>query len=254
MNRSNRKKRMVLLLVLLALALAGCVRQAAVEQDPQPAQESAQEASQEPAQESAQEKGLSPDQQKAILEENRALWAFPEEPWSEPWYYTFTDLDHNGRLEVLAASTQGSGIFTYVHFFEVRADGSGLDDLCPENAEIEGAEDWPEVVKDSLDCYYDSASDSYYYVCDNVLRIGAAEHHMIRAALCLKDGAAEWETLATCRHTVEEYVETAEYRDANGAEIDEAAFEQAAELRFTGLEKSELKLDWIEVETPAAEE
>ena len=75
MNRSNRKKWMVLLLVLLALALAGCVRQAAVEQDPQPAQESAQEASQEPAQEGAQEKGLSPDQQKAILEELSAKGA-----------------------------------------------------------------------------------------------------------------------------------------------------------------------------------
>lgn len=254
MNTSSTKRWMILLLVLLALAVASCVRQAAVVQPEEPARETdAQEPVQETAEETAQEKGLSPEEQKAILEENRALWAFPDEPWSEPWFYTFTDLDHNGRLEVLAASTQGSGLYTYVKFYELRADGSGLDNLYHEGQEIEGADDWPEIVMDSLDCYYDGAADAYYYVCDNVLRISAAEHHISRAALCLKDGVAEWETLATCLHSVEGDLEKAEYRDASGAEIDEAAFAQAAELRFAGLEKSELKLDWIEAGSPAPE-
>ena len=30
----------------------------------------------------------------------------------EVWSYTVTDLDHNGRLELVAASIQGSGRFT----------------------------------------------------------------------------------------------------------------------------------------------
>ena len=66
------------------------------------------------------------EEQRAILEANRSLWEFTE-PWESPWFYAFTDLDHNGRQEVIAASTQGSGIFTYAHFYEVKADFSGIE-------------------------------------------------------------------------------------------------------------------------------
>ena len=59
------------------------------------------------------------DDQKRILEENRSLWAFTD-PFESPWFYTFTDLDCNGRTEVIAATTQGTGIYTYAHL-EVRA-------------------------------------------------------------------------------------------------------------------------------------
>ena len=45
------------------------------------------------------------EEQRRILEENRGLWAFEEEEYSPDWYYAFTDLDHNGLLEVLSAST-----------------------------------------------------------------------------------------------------------------------------------------------------
>ena len=70
------------------------------------------------------------EEQRRILEENRSHWTFDEEDYTPDWYYAFTDLDHNGLLEVLAASTQGSGMFTYVHFYEVLPDGSGVRNLC----------------------------------------------------------------------------------------------------------------------------
>ena len=75
------------------------------------------------------------EEQRRILEENRGLWAFEEEEYSPDWYYAFTDLDHNGLLEVLSASTQGSGIFTYAHFYEVLPDGSGIRNLYHADAE-----------------------------------------------------------------------------------------------------------------------
>ena len=52
---------------------------------------------------------LSEEAQRAVIDSNRALWEFPTEPWGERWFYTVTDLDRNGWLEVLAASTQGTG-------------------------------------------------------------------------------------------------------------------------------------------------
>ena len=190
-------------------------------------------------------------EQKRILEENRSLWAFDEGEYAPDWYYTFTDFDHNGLLEVLSASTQGSGIFTYVHFYEVLPDGSGVRNLYHAGMEIEGPDDWPEIIRDSMPCYYDRAADRYYYVCANDIRDGAAHSMSQLAALCLKDGVAEWEYLTSVDIQWTEAGEQKTYMDSAGNPISEKDFDSAVERRFAGMEKSELKLNWNAV-TPSA--
>ena len=193
----------------------------------------------------------SAEEQKRILEENRSLWAFDEGEYAPDWYYTFTDLDHNGLLEVLSASTQGSGIFTYVHFYEVLPDGSGVRNLYHTGVEIEGPDDWPEIIRDSMPCYYDRAADRYYYVCANDIRDGAAHSMSQLAALCLKDGVAEWEYLTSVDIQWTEAGEQKTYMDSAGNPISVKDFDSAVERRFAGMEKSELKLNWNAV-TPSA--
>ena len=183
-------------------------------------------------------------EQRRVLEENRALWAFDEGEYAPDWYYTFTDLDHNGQMEVLAASTQGSGIFTYAHFYEVLADGSGVRNLRRESVEIEGPDAWPELIRDSLTCYYDRSADRYYYVCSDDTRDGAAHSLSQWAALCLMDGVADWEYLAGVEYFWTEEGESVSYTDAAGNPISEADYNSAVEKRFAGMERSELKLNW----------
>ncbi len=196
----------------------------------------------------------SAEEQKRILVEKRSLWAFDEGEYAPDWYYTFTDLDHNGLLEVLSASTQGSGVFTYVHFYEVLPDGSGVRNLYHADEEIEGPDDWPEIIRDSLPCYYDRAADRYYYVCANDIRDGAAHSMSQLAALCLKAGVAEWEYLTSVDIQWTEAGEQKTYMDSAGNPISEQDFDSAVERRFAGMEKSELKLNWIAVTPPAAAE
>ncbi len=191
-------------------------------------------------------------EQRRILEENRSLWSFDEGEYAPDWYYAFTDLDHNGLLEVLSASTQGSGIFTYVHFYEVLPDGSGVRNLYHADGEIEGPDDWPEIILDTLPCYYDRAADRYYYVCSNSVRDGAWHGMTQLAAVSLKDGAAAIEYLAA-----EDVQQTGDgeqrtYTDGAGNPITEQDYNGAVEHRFAGMERSELKPDWIAV-TPRAE-
>ena len=190
---------------------------------------------------------LSADEQQAILEANRSLWAFDEGEYAPDWYYTFADLDHNGLMEVISASTQGSGIFTYAHFYEVLPDGSGVKNLYHADGEIEGPDDWPEVILESIPCYYDRAEDRYYYVCTNVVRDGAAHGMTQFAALCLKDGTAEWEYLAAMDIRQTENGEQTEFTDGAGNPISERDYNTAVERRFTGMEQSELRPDWIAV-------
>ena len=194
------------------------------------------------------------EEQRSVLEANRSLWAFDEGDYAPDWYYTFTDLDHNGLLEVISASTQGSGIFTYAHYYEVLPDGSGVKNLYHANVEIEGPDDWPEIIRDSLPCRYDSAADRYYYVCANDVRDGAAHSMSQLAALCLKDGVAEWEYLASVDIQWTEAGEQRTYLDGAGNPISEQDFDSAVERRFAGMEQTELKLAWTAVTPSAAAE
>ena len=187
------------------------------------------------------------EEQKRVLEASRSLWAFDEGPYDPDWFYAFTDLDHNGLLEVLAASTQGSGVFTYVHYYEVLPDGSGVRNLYHADVEIEGPDDWPEIVLESLPCYYDRAANRYYYVCANLIRDSAAHSITQLAALCLADGKAEWESLASKDVRWTEDGEQVSYTDGAGKPISEEDYQSAAERRFAGMERSELRLEWIAV-------
>ncbi len=190
---------------------------------------------------------LSVEEQTAILEENRDLWAF-DDFCDSPWYYTFVDLDHNGLLEVIAASTQGSGIFTYAHYYEVLADGSGVRNCYHEGVELEGPDDWPEIILDVLPCYYDGETDRYYYACEGVTRNGFMQQYYAWYALCLKDGVAEWERIAD--KAVEYGAESSEpavtCADAEGNPISEQDYDAAVARRFAGMEPSELALQWVE--------
>ena len=196
----------------------------------------------------AAETALTAEEQRRILEDNRSLWTFDQEDYSPDWYYAFTDLDHNGLLEVLAASTQGSGMFTYAHFYEVLPDGSGIKNLYHADEEVEGPDDWPEVVMESIPCYYDSASDCYYYVCTNTTRDGAAHSISQTAALSLKDGVAEWEYLACMDiRMTDSGEEKTSYEDAEGNSITEEDYNSIVEKRFAGMEQSEFKPEWTAV-------
>ncbi len=243
------KKTALLLMLVLAVFLSACGAK------PVSVHGSAAPSTAVPAAADAPSSLLSADEQRQILENNRSLWAFTE-AYESPWFYTFTDLDHNGRLEVIAASTQGSGLYTYVNFYEVRADGSGIDSVRREDPEIEGPDDWPEIVMDTLPCYYDAASDRWYYACENLVRDGYAHQFRAWYALCLKDGAADRECIASMDVTWSEDgdIASVECRDAQGNVISEQDYDSAVERHFSGMEKSGLSLSWTQVEIPWEEE
>ena len=235
-------KKMILALVLaFAVGLSACGPSAGSAQQP---------AADNPTETPSTVPSLPQEKQLEILEANRASWEF-REPYESPWFDAFTDLDLNGQLEVIAASTQGSGVFTYVNFYEVRADGSGIDNLYHANVEIEGPDDWPEIVLDSLPCYYDAAAGRYYYPCEGVTHDGYAHQYYSWQALCLKDGAADWEFIASKNVDWDENgSNTTECRDAQGNVISQQDYDSAVERRFAGMQKMELKLTWTQVEIP----
>ena len=80
---------------------------------------------------------------------------------------------------------------------------------------------------------------------------GYAHQYYSWQALCLKDGVAEWELIASKNVDWDENgSDTTECRDAQGNVISQQDYDSAVERRFAGMQKMELTLNWTQVEIP----
>ncbi len=183
--------------------------------------------------------------QRALIERSRSVW-LPEGLEYETWYYAVTDLDRNGRLEVLTASLQGSGLYTYVNCWEVSEQGTALVQ-CPDNTG-EG-EAWPDIIKDRLTGYRDPVSGRMTYVCEDVTRDGAAHYLTSKQSFCLDHGQITLRVLATMDEVyTTETVSMKNYYDGSDAPITEQEYNSAEERTFAGQEQGEIILTWTQLE------
>ena len=190
------------------------------------------------------------DQQKQLIMTNYSLWAYTE-PWDSPWFYAVTDLDHNGRMEVIAATLQGTGLYTWMKVYEVNADCSGLSEVAL--MEEEGFS-YPDLVVDSMPCYYDAEAGLYYYSCEDIIRDGATRYYDQNMFFFLCNGKLDFQTIATRETVYKEDKETVTCLDKDGNVISEADYETYADRYFAGKFKSELTLSWTQIENPWPEE
>lgn len=183
--------------------------------------------------------------QRALIERSRSVW-LPEGLEYETWYQAVTDLDRNGRLEVLTASLQGSGLYTYVNCWEVSEQGTALVQ-CPDNTG-EG-EAWPDIIKDRLSGYRDPVSGRMTYVCEDVTRDGAAHYLTSKQSFCLDHGQITLHVLATMDEVyTTETVSMKNYYDGSDAPITEQEYNSAEERAFAGQEQGEISLNWTQLE------
>lgn len=184
--------------------------------------------------------------QRALIERSRSIWE-PDLEY-ETWYSAITDLDHNGRLEIMLASLQGTGLYTWVNVWEVNENYTGLT-LCPDNTG-EG-EAWPDIIKDTLTAYRDPSSGRYTYYCEDYMRDGAAHYWTGLDSFSLENGRIDVKTLASKDETYNEQgASVIHYYDANGAEIDEEAFNNTERGAFAAQTQGTqtLTLNWTQLE------
>lgn len=87
----------------------------------------------------------------------------------ESMNYAVTDLDQNGRLEIIASSgQQGSGRFTYTDYFQVNQAGDGLKKL--KTSSMAGSD----IVKNISTAYFDPDIREYHYITSDFASAGAA--------------------------------------------------------------------------------
>ena len=189
------------------------------------------------------------ERQRQTLESLRSVWDGTDSYYAD-WFYVFTDLDGNGRMEVVTASLQGSGLFTYAAAWELSEDCASLTpcETFPEYAE--GPDAWPDLIQDSLPCYTDPDTGLRFYVCEDITRDGAAHYYMGLCSICLSDGKIERSTLGAKEilYTDPELPPAVVCTDAQGAEISEEEYENLSAQIFARCQRSELALEWTRVE------
>ncbi len=241
-----------LLCACLILSLCACSGQGETVPAQTPAAASAAPAvspSSAPATPSAEEQIL-------LILARRAEWDCTDEEFNEVdrFSYAVTDLDHNGRLELFAAQTQGTGRFTYGKLFEVSADFSALSHCSIVYGDGTECLDLPEVIVDSVQTFTDTASGKTCYIFYNTTHVSASEYGTSTNVLSLTDGVL---TDAHLGQEYELYTESSHsitYHDAADNEITEAQYQSLAADTFASLTEGSAKFGWFTFNDGTAEE
>lgn len=163
MKKTIRFISALLCALMLAASAAGCVK----EQEPA-ATGAVSAADAQDTVSAADAFDVAVPDQLQLISESFADWC----PIDDGCEYSFavTDLNQNGRVELIVATNQGTGLYTYADIREVNESGDGLD-LLP--SPLGEGDAYPDFILDTMPVYYNEASDEYLYVCDDVVRFSA---------------------------------------------------------------------------------
>ncbi|MBR1392069.1 MAG: hypothetical protein IJ567_11645 [Lachnospiraceae bacterium] len=161
-------------------------------------------------------------------------------------FYAITDLDGNGRLEIIAATCGGTGLYTYSSFYEVNETYDGID-ACDYPAE-EG-ESQPDIVMEQVNSYFDEDTGIRYFVFEDVLRNGAAEVYFSKQGLYLEHGVVASVPVASMSKVADENGElTVTAQDGMGIDITESEYDEIEDVFFGKLEKRDAFFQWMNLE------
>lgn len=155
-------------------------------------------------------------------------------------YYAITDLDQNGRLELISTIIQGSGQYTDSYYYEVNEALDGLNELKLADKKLESGAD---IVADSIPAYYDIENNIYYYIFDDVIKSGIKFCDGNKRAIALKNGSLSEQILA---YKTTWYGENSSFEDADGNEISESGYHAIANTVFPDFIKKEVCFSWID--------
>ncbi len=158
------------------------------------------------------------------------------------WYYTVTDLDHDGNLEFVAASLHPADRSTNLKVWEVSADRSKLEACSLKKDEDES---FPDIMTDSVDTFHDTEKDTWsYLVYDNIV-ISDTEVYTIKTSVSLEDGVISYVPYAVEHTVLNNSYRNVSHTDANGFPISPEQYNASGVNAFAGAERSSTSFDWF---------
>ena len=176
------------------------------------------------------------------------LNAVEQDETAATWCYTVTDLDHNGRLEIVAASIQGGGSNTVVKIWEVNEEQT---DIVLSQINVPEGQSFPDIIVDNVDTYYNAETDTWAYIFYDNMTLNVNDVYSFKCSVTFQNGAASFTNLATQHTQVVNGFQTTSYIDSNGVTISPEQYNAAGINAYTNMLRSSTSFDWFLVSDAA---
>ena len=132
------------------------------------------------------------------------------------WYYTVTDLDHNGYLELLAVAADESNNSKSLRAWTVNPASSAVE---PCNITFPEGMANPGLVVEKVQAYYNAAAEQWAYLFSTDLTLLATDVYTFRCSLSLQGMDLAYQVLPTEHVQMLEGYPVRSYLDSNGVMI-----------------------------------
>ena len=163
---------------------------------------------------------------------------------SETYSYTVTDLDHNGRLEFVAAVVEGTGLYTNGRLFEV---SENLQNITEYSLGTTNGKDLPDILTSSAPAYTNSSTGEIFYIFPNETRASTSETSEELKSVSLKNGVFSAVTLGSKKSYPYNGVQILECRNANGADLTPFEYDSLASDTYAGYANKTVYFDWFKL-------
>lgn len=158
------------------------------------------------------------------------------------WYYCIMDLDHNERMEFVAATQHPADRSTSLKVWEVNADTTDLKECVIEK---EADESFPDLITNASDTYYDYYVDRWNYLFyDNVV-LSPAELYTVRCSVTMREGVIGYKAYAVEHSELVDSYRYVSHSDMDGNPISAAQYNAAGAKEFNEAERSTTHFDWF---------
>lgn len=169
-------------------------------------------------------------------------WTITAKEGTSIYFYAMTDLDQNGKYEIISAENYGVGDYTESRMFELSEDGKTLTEI----EHVYEGDSQVDLMQEKADVYKDTETGFYYYIFSDTAKDTYKKTYNTKVAISLQNGKFIEERLATesiiYEGESEEPVVT--YYDSEGYEITLDDYMNAEANRFSGYEKLQATFGW----------
>ena len=152
-----------------------------------------------------------------------------------------TDMDMDGRLEVIVSYDGETEHYTYTKIYEVNEKFDGLEEVSTDFAQMASQ---PDTIKDVWTLYYNGNEDTIYYVLEDYRKSSPESNTNTIVAVKIKDNKMTTEVLAVKSSKTTREGVVISYTNAAGEGISEDEYLNAAANRFSGMNRYEVALSW----------
>ena len=182
-----------------------------------------------------------------VIAEESDTWMSELEYAEEVYQYAVTDLDADGRLEIIVSNMGGTGAYTYSQFYVVNEACDGLSEIT---ANFMEGDSQPDIISDDEPVMaYTDSEGVIHYIVEDFIKLSAGEYYNAIGEISLKDDGISYNVLAINIETYDEEENCVEtYEDANGNAISKEEYQDMAKTAFSdAVTQEEIVFGWRDV-------